>query len=157
MKKAASNHAPSKLEDELHAATTKAQYLEKAAQLTKDKAGSAKRHFKQARKAFKQAKRSAKRAAKLARRAHEELKVCVEKVAKEKKRTAMLARRAAARKPANGALAATTGAPKRKLKLANAIELPPSTQAVAAAVEPQPPSEAPVPAAAAATKAPHVI
>jgi ATPase subunit of ABC transporter with duplicated ATPase domains len=98
MKMANSEHAAPSSEGQLRTATSKALAAEKVARVEKEKARSAKRRFKEARKAYKEAKKAAKKAEKKACQAQAELNACVDVVAKEKKRTLMLAKRATAGK-----------------------------------------------------------
>ena len=114
MKKSRSKHPVPRLEDQLRAAAAKALSMEKVARAEKQKARSARRSYKQARKAFKQAKKAAKKAARRARQAQKELKTCLDNAAKAQLRTAMLARRAVARKPIANARPAAKAASKRK-------------------------------------------
>jgi hypothetical protein len=141
MKKATSNHAALDTEGQLRTATTKALAAEKAAHAEKEKARLAKRRYKDARKAFKQAKKSAKKALKHARQAQADLKACVDTVAKEKKRTAMLAKRAAAQETAATARTAM-GGPKSRSSLQNRKELSPSLSANPTSDQPQPAMDA---------------
>lgn len=82
-------------------ARAKAQALEKANRVGKEKARKAKSKYKAARKVFKQAKKAAKAAEKSARQAAKELKACLEKVADEARKTsrARVASRRRAAKP----------------------------------------------------------
>ena len=100
MKKAASNPSHASRENELRAATAKAQSADKTALAASSRARAAKLQAKEARKAYKHLKKAAKRAAKVARQAQEELKALVDTVAAEKRQAAARARRSAARRPA---------------------------------------------------------
>jgi hypothetical protein len=142
MKKATSNNAFVASEAQLRTATTKALAAEKSARAEKEKARLAKRRFKDARKVFKQAKKASKKALKLAARAQDELKACVDTVAKAKKRIAMLARRAAVQE-ATSTVRTTMGGSRRRPVFQKPKE--PSTEpgSIPAGVPPEPAMDVP--------------
>jgi hypothetical protein len=140
MKKANSNHAAVRPEEQLRTATAKALVAEKTAAAAKEKARSAKRRLKVARKAFKQAKKAAKKALKRVRRAQEELKACMDNAAKGKRRTAKLVQPTVRKAPTSSPGSANRKAPRRKPTLSKRKAPSSTPKPVAASPMPQPKS-----------------
>ena len=149
MKTATPTRADLSSETALRSATAKALFAEKTANAEKEKARSAKRSFKEARKTLKEAKKGAKKAAKLARRAQEELKALVDKVANQKRRNALRAKRASAKRPITIAAAGLAPLPGRKAVELEPAQAPPVVAVDSSSTEAQTPELAPLPVPAA--------